>query len=142
MPRGSKIGERRGGRQRGTPNRRTVLADRILAIASERPTTSAGQLVDILVKDHELPADIRMAIALEFLSAGTSRSVGASAVRSSAHKRRKAESTARGPSRQAIRDWPHSTACLALPRTRLSQRTSGAKRRRRQRSFSYQRSLA
>ena len=81
MPRGSKIGERRGGRQRGTPNRRTVLADRILAIASERPTTSACQLVDILVKDHELPADIRMAIAREFLSAGRSRSVGASAVR-------------------------------------------------------------
>jgi len=97
MPRGSKIGERRGGRQRGTPNRRTVLADRILAIASERPTTSACQLVDILVKDHELPADIRMAIAREFLSAGRSRSVGASAVRSSARKRRKAESTGPRP---------------------------------------------
>jgi hypothetical protein len=37
-----------------------------LAIASERPTTSACQLVDILVKDRELPADIRMAIAREF----------------------------------------------------------------------------
>ena len=97
MPRGSKIGERRGGRQRGTPNRRTVLADRILAIASERPTTSAGQLVDILVKDQALPADIRMAIAREFLSAGRSRSVGASAVRSSAGKRRKAESSGRRP---------------------------------------------
>ena len=97
MPRGSKIGERRGGRQRGTPNRRTVLADRILAIASERPTTSACQLVDILVKDHELPADIRMAIAREFLSAGTSRSVGASAVRSSARKRRKAQSSGPRP---------------------------------------------
>ena len=97
MPRGSKIGERRGGRQRGTPNRRTVLADRILAIASERPTTSACQLVDILVKDQELPADIRMAIAREFLSAGRSRSVGASAVRSSARKRRKAQSTGPRP---------------------------------------------
>ena len=97
MPRGSKIGERRGGRQRGTPNRRAVLADRILAIASARPTTSAGQLVDILVKDHELLADIRMAIAREFLSTGTSRSVGASAVRSSARKRRKAQSTGPRP---------------------------------------------
>ena len=97
MPRGSKIGERRGGRQRGTPNRRTVLADRILAIGSERPTTSACQLVDVLVTDHELPADIRMAIAREFLSAGTSRSVGASAVRSSARKPRKAKSTGRRP---------------------------------------------
>ncbi len=97
MPRGSKIGERRGGRQRGTPNRRTVLADRILAIASERPTTSACQLVDILAKDQKLPADIRMAIAREFLSAGRSRSVGASAVRSSASKRRKPESTGPRP---------------------------------------------
>ena len=97
MPKGSKIGERRGGRQRGTPNRRTVLADRILAIASERPTTSACQLVDILAKDHELPADIRMAIAREFLSAGRSRSVGASAVRSSARKRRKAQSSGPRP---------------------------------------------
>ncbi len=97
MPRGSKIGERRGGRQRGTPNRRSVLADRILAIASARPTTSACQLVDILVKDQELLADIRMAIAREFLSTGRSRSVGASAVRSSARKRRKAQSTGPRP---------------------------------------------
>ncbi len=92
MPRGSKIGERRGGRQRGTPNRRTVLADRILAIASERPATSAGQLVDILAKDKELPADIRMVMAREFLSAGKSRSVGAGAVKS-AGKRRKAKTS-------------------------------------------------
>ena len=97
MPRGSKIGERRGGRQRGTPNRRTVLADRILAIASEHPTTAACQLVDILAKDQKLPADIRMAIAREFLSAGRSRSVGASAVRSSARKQRKAQSTGPRP---------------------------------------------
>src|SRR5271166_5831025 len=97
MPRGSKIGERRGGRQRGMPNRRTVLADRILAIASEHPTTSAGQLVDILAKDQKLPADIRMVIVREFLSAGRSRSVGASAVRSSANKRRKAQSTGPRP---------------------------------------------
>ncbi len=97
MPRGSKIGERRGGRQRGTPNRRTVLADRILAIASAHPTTSACQLVDILAKDQKLPADIRMVIARNFLSAGRSRSVGASAVRSSARKQRKAQSTGPRP---------------------------------------------
>jgi hypothetical protein len=97
MPRGSKIGERRGGRQRGAPNRRTVLAERILAIASERPTTSACQLVDILAKDQELPADIRMVMAREFLSAGRSRSVGASAVRSSARKRQKAQSSGPRP---------------------------------------------
>jgi hypothetical protein len=97
MPRGSKIGERRGGRQRGTPNRRSVLADRIFAIACERPTTSACQFIDVLVKDQKLPADIRMAIAREFLAAGTSRSVGVRAARSSADQRRKAKSAGRLP---------------------------------------------
>ena len=63
MPRGSKPGERRGGRQRATPNRRTVLAGRILVAASENPTASRRQLLTILVKDRGLPADIRMAIA-------------------------------------------------------------------------------
>jgi hypothetical protein len=66
VPRGSKIGEHRGGRERGTPNRRTVLANRILALAVEHPTASAWQLVDILVKDRQLPADIRIAISQEF----------------------------------------------------------------------------
>jgi hypothetical protein len=62
MPRGSKPGERRGGRQRATPNRRTVLADRISVAASESPTASRRQLLTLLVKDRGLPADIRMAI--------------------------------------------------------------------------------
>ena len=63
MPRGSKPGERRGGRQRATPNRRTVLAGKILVAASENPTASRRQLLTILVKDRGLPADIRTAIA-------------------------------------------------------------------------------
>lgn len=63
MPRGSKIGERRGGRDRGTPNRRTLLVDRILAIASEYPMTPAAQFIQVLANDQRLPADIRMAIA-------------------------------------------------------------------------------
>jgi hypothetical protein len=63
MPRGSKIGERRGGRDRGTPNRRTVLVDRILTIAAERPTISAEEFVKVLAEDQNLPADLRMAIA-------------------------------------------------------------------------------
>jgi len=88
MPRGSKIGERRGGRQRGTPNRRTILADRILAIASEHPTAPTGQFIDILVKDRELPAAIRMAIARQSLPAGASPAARAARP---ASKRRKAE---------------------------------------------------
>ena len=63
MSRGSKIGERRGGRERGTPNRRTVFVDRILAIAAERPAISAEEFVKGLAEDQNLPADLRMAIA-------------------------------------------------------------------------------
>ena len=47
MPRGSKRGERRGGRQRATPNKRTALTDRILAAASEHPSASQHELFAI-----------------------------------------------------------------------------------------------
>src|SRR5271170_111534 len=90
MPRGSKPGERRGGRQRNTPNRRTVLADRILAAVSGHPTASWRQLVIILVKDRALPADVRMAMARD-LPAHTSRSANTRSRRSSVRKRQQTE---------------------------------------------------
>jgi hypothetical protein len=62
MPRGSKPGERRGGRQHATPNRRTVLADRILAAAAANPSAAIHELVLILAKDQGLPADTRMVV--------------------------------------------------------------------------------
>jgi hypothetical protein len=34
MPRGSKLGERRGGRQRGTPNKKTALKNAAIAAAA------------------------------------------------------------------------------------------------------------
>jgi len=40
MLRGSEPGERRGGRKRGTPNRRTILSDRILSIGLNQPAAS------------------------------------------------------------------------------------------------------
>ena len=58
MLRGSKPGERRGGRKRETPNRRTILTERILAIGSDHPTASWREFLLILVKDRELPADM------------------------------------------------------------------------------------
>ena len=91
MPRGSLIGERRGGRKRGTPNRRTILVERILAIASERPTIPAEELVAILSKDRELPADVRIRIARKFLPNRTSRAVGSNSARYSADNRRNAD---------------------------------------------------
>jgi hypothetical protein len=73
MPRGSKPGERRGGRRRATPNKRTVLTDRILAAASADPKATSHQLLSILVKDQALPAATRIAIARKSSCAGTSR---------------------------------------------------------------------
>jgi hypothetical protein len=63
MLRGSRPGERRGGRKQGTPNRRTILRDRILSIGLDHPAASQRAFLLKLVKDRKLPADIRMAIA-------------------------------------------------------------------------------
>ncbi len=63
MLRGSRPGERRGGRKRDTPNRRTILTDRILSIGLDHPTISPHGFLLRLVKDRKLPADTRMAVA-------------------------------------------------------------------------------
>jgi hypothetical protein len=63
MPKGSMPGERRGGRQRGTTNRRTILIDRILAVGLDRPTARPRELVAALVEDRALPGDTRRALA-------------------------------------------------------------------------------
>jgi uncharacterized protein (UPF0147 family) len=62
MPRGSKPGERRGGRRRATPNKRTVLRERLLAIASANPTAAAHEFLLSLVNDPALPVDTRLAV--------------------------------------------------------------------------------
>ncbi len=62
MLRGSRPGERRGGRERGTPNRRTILSDRILAIGFDHPAASQRVLLGKLANDRKLPADTRIAI--------------------------------------------------------------------------------
>jgi hypothetical protein len=63
MPRGSKPGERRGGRGPTTPNRRTVLAGVILSVASEHPSTPYEELLSRLVTDSRLPGSLRLAVA-------------------------------------------------------------------------------
>lgn len=93
MPRGSKIGERRGGRQSGTPNRRTVLVDRILAIADDSPAASARQFIDMLAGDQQLPADIRIAIARKCLPTRAARPVEVGAVSFSASHRQRTKSS-------------------------------------------------
>ena len=74
MPRGSKPGERRGGRQRATPNRRTVLTNRILAATADTPASTVNELVIVLAKDQRLPADMRMAAARKASLFGSPRS--------------------------------------------------------------------
>jgi hypothetical protein len=70
-------GERRGGRQRDTPNRRTILTERILAVGSEHPTAPRRALLLQLVKDQKLPADIRMAVAPRCFPAKRTQASGA-----------------------------------------------------------------
>jgi len=61
--RGSKPGERRGGRERGTPNRRTILRDRILCVGLEHSAASLRVFLRKLANDRKLPADTRIALA-------------------------------------------------------------------------------
>ena len=76
MLRGSRPGERRGGRKRDTPNRRTVLTDRILSIGLDHPTASRRAFLVKLIKDRALPADIRMAVAPKCFPAKRAQSLG------------------------------------------------------------------
>jgi len=69
MPRGSKPGTKRGGRKRGTPNRRTILADRIFVAAAAHPMAGWKELLSVLLDDMALPADTRLAIAQKSRSA-------------------------------------------------------------------------
>jgi hypothetical protein len=102
MPRGSKPGERRGGRQRATPNRRTVLTNTILAAAAANPTATVYNLVLILAKDQALAADTRMAIARKALLFGPSRSMHNRAAAANGHGKPSSEMGTRiGPDHEA-----------------------------------------
>jgi hypothetical protein len=69
MPRGSKPGTKIGGRKRGTPNRRTILADRIFVAAAAHRVAGWQELHSVLMDDQALPADTRLAIAQKSRSA-------------------------------------------------------------------------
>ena len=69
MPSGSKPGTKRGGRKRGTPNRRTILADRIFVAAAAHPVAGWQELLSVLMDDQALPADTRLVIAQKSRSA-------------------------------------------------------------------------
>ncbi len=63
MPRGSKPGERRGGRQRGTPNKTKVLKDAVIAAAGVSSGSSPLDFMLRLMRSPNLPADLRIDMA-------------------------------------------------------------------------------
>jgi hypothetical protein len=64
MPRGSKPGERRGGRARGTPNKKTVLKDAVFYAAAAQPNTSPLDFMLGLMRDPKVPIDVRIDMAV------------------------------------------------------------------------------
>ena len=63
MPRGSQPGERRGGRQKGTPNKSTVLKKAALSAAcADTPTTPLEFLLSVM-RDPAAPTGLRVQVA-------------------------------------------------------------------------------
>ncbi len=63
MPRGSKPGERRGGRQRGTPNKSTVLKNAVLCATAANSSSSPLDFLLGLMRDPQVPTDLRIEMA-------------------------------------------------------------------------------
>ena len=64
MPRGSKPGERRGGRQRGTPNKTTALKNAVLCAAAAKPNASPLDFMLGLMRDPAIPTDLQLEMAV------------------------------------------------------------------------------
>ena len=63
MPRGSKPGERRGGRQKGTPNKSTALKNAAFLAAARDPNMSPLDFMLGLMRDPKLRLDLRLDMA-------------------------------------------------------------------------------
>jgi hypothetical protein len=63
MPKGSKPGERRGGRQRGTPNKKTLLKNAAIDAAVANPNVSPLSFLLGLMRNEGLPIALRIDIA-------------------------------------------------------------------------------
>src|SRR5260370_1994642 len=63
MPRGSKPGERRGGRQRGTPNKKTALRNAALAAAAANPEVSPLEFLLGIMRDPNVSSEFRIKAA-------------------------------------------------------------------------------
>ena len=67
MPRGSKPGERRGGRQRGTPNKSTSLKNAALTAAVTDPNLMPLDFFLTLMRQADLPLELRVSVAHQAL---------------------------------------------------------------------------
>src|SRR6266403_158210 len=63
MPRGSKPGERRGGRQRGTPNKKTALRNAAIAAAASNPEISPLDFLLDVMRDPNVSPELRIKVA-------------------------------------------------------------------------------
>ena len=67
MPRGSKPGERRGGRQRGTPNKKTLLRNAELEAIAGKPALSPLDYFLAVMRSQHFPLTTRVQAALKAL---------------------------------------------------------------------------
>jgi hypothetical protein len=63
MPRGSKPGERRGGRQRGTPNKKTTLKNAAIAAVASNPDISPLDFLLGVMRDPNVSPELRIKVA-------------------------------------------------------------------------------
>jgi hypothetical protein len=63
MPRGSRPGERRGGRQRGTPNKKTLIKNAVFCAAAADPSRSPLDFMLALMRDPQVSLDLRLEMA-------------------------------------------------------------------------------
>src|SRR5215470_19983303 len=63
MPRGSKPGERRGGRQPGTPNKKTALVSAAFDAATSNPDLSPLDFLLGVMRDPGVPPELRIKVA-------------------------------------------------------------------------------
>ena len=64
MHSGSKPGERRGGRQKGTRNKKTVLRDALFYAAASSPDVAPLDFMLALMRDPQAPIDVRLDMAV------------------------------------------------------------------------------
>jgi len=65
--RGSRPGERRGGRQKGTPNKKTAYVRAVMAARSTGPNVSPLDVMLAVMRDPHVALDLRVKMALKAL---------------------------------------------------------------------------